>query len=911
MSNETKPESKPERERYTPSEIEPKWQAFWEKDDTFATPDILKNPKAEKAYILDMFPYPSGAGLHVGHPEGYTATDIFARFQRSRGVQVLHPMGWDAFGLPAEQYAIQTGTHPSITTKKNIDTFRAQIKSLGLSYDWKREVDTTDPAYVKWTQWIFLQMFKRGLAFQSEAPVNWCAALGTVLANEEVKDGKSERGNHPVIRTPLRQWMLRITAYADRLLEDLSLCEWPEGTRVMQAEWIGRSIGAEVRFAVEGLHELGSMAGAHLEVFTTRPDTLFGATFIVIAPEHNLVAGITTADRSDEVNAYVTKSKNRSERDRREGKEKTGVFTGSYCINPVNGARVPIWIADYVLGGYGTGAIMAVPGHDERDFEFASKFSLPILRVVAKDASEASAPLEVAFTENGIAVNSGKFDGLTTDAFKDAIIAELEAEGRGKKRVEYKLRDWIFSRQRYWGEPFPIYFPLELEDPNSDPRTGAKCTIRYDQPIPLEESELPLRLPALDDYKPGEDPAGPLARALDWRFFQKDGKWFARETNTMPQWAGSCWYYLRFMDPSNPEAAFDRALADAWLPVDLYVGGAEHAVLHLLYARFWHKVLYDAGFVSQPEPFRKLVHQGMILGEIEHTTYQSASGEFVSRDLVGERQNDAGEDEPFDTRNQAALKIARVSLADVTKKGGDFVLASEPKVVIDARAHKMSKSRGNVVNPDAIIAQFGADALRLYEMFMGPLEATKPWNTDSIQGVKRFLDRAFTVGSRTPSESAPEDALLRTLHRTIRKVTDDITHLRFNTSISTLMQLVNDLFPLENPPRFALETLALLLHPFAPHLGEELWERLGHAPSIQRVSWPMFDAALCVDAELEIPVQVNGKVRGRVKVLAGASEEEVVTQAMADENVRKHTDGKEVIKKQYVAGRILTIVVKG
>ena len=920
MSNESPVETAPvpaasgEPGRYNPAEIEPKWQAFWEKDQTFRTPDLLAEPSRKKAYVLDMFPYPSGAGLHVGHPEGYTATDIHCRWLRATGVAVLHPMGWDAFGLPAEQYAIQTGTHPSITTAKNIETFRRQIKSLGLSYDWEREVDSTDPGYVKWTQWIFLQLFHRGLAFQSEMPVNWCPALGTVLANEEVKDGKSERGGHPVFRTPLRQWMLKITAYADRLLDDLSEVDWPEGTRVMQTDWIGRSVGAEVSFAIEGTTK-------SLEIFTTRPDTLFGATFMVVAPEHPIVKEITTADRKAEVDAYVTRSIHRSERERREAKEKTGVATGGFAINPVNGAKVPVWVADYVLWGYGTGAIMAVPGHDERDFEFATKFGIDVIRVVGKDASEKDAPLASAFVEEGIAVNSGSYDGLTTSAFKTKITADLEARGQGKKRVEYKLRDWIFSRQRYWGEPIPVYFPIDLDDPSGDPRKGASHKVRFDQPIAVEESELPLRLPELEDYKPGEDPAGPLARAVDWRFFQKPDangtlRWYARETNTMPQWAGSCWYYLRFLDPKNPGAAFDKRLADAWLPVDLYVGGAEHAVLHLLYARFWHKVLFDAGYVSSPEPFKKLVHQGMILGEVEHTSYVDGAGAFVSREHVGERVNDAGEFEPFDTRRNVTVTLRKVTADDVVKKGADFVLKAQPEITIDARAHKMSKARGNVVNPDAIVKQFGADALRLYEMFMGPLEATKPWSTDSILGVRRFLDRTYTVCTRTPSEAAPDDALMRTLHRTIRKVGEDIATLRFNTAISALMQLVNEIFPLANPPRFALETLVLLVHPFAPHLGEELWDKLGHGASagggsVQRVAWPSFDPALCVDSELEIPVQVNGKIRGRVKVPADASEATVIAAAMADEGVKKHVDGKPLVKQQYVTGRILTLVVKG
>ncbi len=890
---------------YDPSVIEPKWQAFWERDRTFAT---AREPGTKKkAYVLDMFPYPSGAGLHVGHPEGYTATDIVSRYLRSTGHEVLHPMGWDAFGLPAEQYAIQTGTHPSVTTAKNIDTFRRQIKMLGLSYDWEREVDTTDPAYVKWTQWIFLLLFERGLAYQSEIPVNWCPALGTVLANEEVKDGKSERGGHPVYRTPLRQWMLKITAYADRLLEDLSLLDWPEGVRVMQVDWVGRSEGAEVRFSVEGQKD-------HLEIFTTRPDTLFGATFMVVAPEHPIVDKITTPERRAAVDAYVAKAKGKSELDRRSTKEKTGEATGGYAINPVNGAKIPIFVADYVLWGYGTGAIMAVPGHDERDFEFAKKLGLPIVRVVGKSAGDASAPLETAFVEDGIAVNSRGYDGLTTVEFKARITADLEKDGRGKKRVEYKLRDWVFSRQRYWGEPIPIYFPVEMKAPGGDPRRGDAHVIRYDQPRACAENELPLRLPDLADFKPGDDPAGPLARAVDWRFFQRPGvsgpEWFARETNTMPQWAGSCWYYLRFIDPKNTEALCDRKLADAWLPVDLYVGGAEHAVLHLLYARFWHKVLFDAELVNCKEPFQKLVNQGMILGEVEHTTYVAGDGSFVSRQFVGERLDDAGEEKPYDTRSGAWVTPRRITDEPLTKKGGDFVLASDESIAVDARAHKMSKSRGNVVNPDDIIKQYGADALRLYEMFMGPLEATKPWSTSSIQGVRRFLDRAHTVSFREIAEGPTDDALVRTLHRAIRKVGEDIAGMRFNTAISTLMQLVNDLYPIERPSRFAIETLALLVHPLAPHLGEEIWERLGHTTSIQRAPWPGYDAKLCVEDEVEIPVQVNGKVRGRVKLATGADEQTVLAAAIRDENVLKHLEGKQIVKRQYVAGRILTLVVK-
>ena len=887
-------------DRYDPATIEPKWQAFWEKDRTFATDT---DPNKEKVYVLDMFPYPSGAGLHVGHPEGYTATDIYSRYLRAKGRAVLHPMGWDAFGLPAEQHAIKTGEPPAVNTQKNIDTFRRQIKALGLSYDWDREVDTTDPNYVKWTQWIFLLLFEKGLAYQAEVPVNWCPALGTVLANEEVKDGKSERGSHPVYRTPLRQWMLKITAYSDRLLEDLSLLDWPEGVRSMQAEWIGRSEGAEVRFAVDG-HE-----GAAIEVFTTRPDTLFGASFMVLAPEHPLVAKITTDVQRTQITEYVERTARKSERERREDKVKSGCSTGALAINPVNGRQLPIWIADYVLYGYGTGAIMAVPGHDVRDWEFAKKFDLPIYRVVAAIPEEAGAALDRAFTDHGFAVNSGTYDGLRTAEFKKQITADLTKDGNGKLRVETKLRDWVFSRQRYWGEPIPVYFPVEIAD-GGDPRQGGAHTIRYDTAIAVEKSELPLQLPELTDYRPGEDPLGPLARATDWRFFQKDGKWFARETNTMPQWAGSCWYYLRFMDPKNADAPFSREAADRWLPVDLYVGGAEHAVLHLLYARFWHKVLFDSGLVGCPEPFKKLVNQGMILGEIEHTAYTNAAGEFVSRQHVAERQDESGEDEPFDTRTDGTLRASKVEESDIEKKAGDWVLKSAGGIVVDSRAHKMSKSRGNVVNPDSIIAEYGADSLRLYEMFMGPLEATKPWNTQSIPGVRRFLDRAFNVSTRTLSDADPTPELDRILHRTIRKVGEDIEKLGFNTAVSALMVLVNELQGIDSPPRRAIETLVLLLHPLAPHLGEELWSRLGNTTSVQRASWPTFDPALCEEPEVEIPIQINGKVRGRVTVPSGADQALVVERAMADENVKKHLEGKELLKQQYVAGRILTLVVK-
>lgn len=880
-------------ERYTPSLIEPKWQAYWAEHRTFKTPE---DPKLPKKYVLDMFPYPSGAGLHVGHPEGYTATDIYCRYMRATGHAVLHPMGWDAFGLPAEQYAIQTGTHPAVTTQKNIATFKRQIQALGLSYDWDREIDTTDPAYVKWTQWIFLQLFKRGLAYQSEKPVNWCPALGTVLANEEVIDGKSERGSHPVMRLPLRQWMLKITAYADRLVDDLSLADWPESTKTMQEEWIGRSEGAEVQFP------LADGNGA-LEIFTTRPDTLFGVTFMVVAPEHPFVERLTTHDQKAAVEAYAHQAINRSDLDRKAAKEKTGVFTGGYVINPLNGAKVPVWVADYVMMGYGTGAIMAVPAHDQRDFEFARKFGIPVVQVVSVDGKLIEGELTEAMTECGVAVNSGAYDGLATEAFKKRVTEDLEKAAKGKLRVEYRLRDWVFSRQRYWGEPIPIYFPVET---SGDPRDGDPYTIRYDMAMPVDECELPLRLPELEDFNPGEDPAGTLARATDWRFFQKDGLWYARETNTMPQWAGSCWYYLRFMDPQNPEAGWSKEAAQRWLPVDLYVGGAEHAVLHLLYARFWHKVLQDAGHVQVPEPFGKLVHQGMILGEVEYTGYQ-LGGAFVPRDRVesnpdgGYRLKGSGEE----------VLMVRVPEEATEKKGPHIVLKADPAIQVEARAFKMSKSRGNVVNPDDVIREHGADALRLYEMFLGPLEATKPWSTTGIQGVSRFLERCWNLGQKPVSASAPQGDLLRLMHKTIRKVGEDIEALRLNTAISAMMIYLNELAKADPLPREGVETLVRLLHPFAPHLAEEVWETLGHAPSLQAVPWPVFDPALCVDEAVTVVVQVNGKVRGRLSMAADSTHDQRREAALACPEAQSFLAGKEIVKVVVPPnGTLVSIVVK-
>ncbi len=899
------------QQRYETQTIEAKWQAYWEAHQTFRTEESGAKPKA---YILDMFPYPSGAGLHVGHPEGYTATDIIARFRRAQGYCVLHPMGWDAFGLPAEQHAIRTGTHPRETTVANIANFRRQLKALGFSYDWSREIDTTSPDYVRFTQWIFLKLFERGLAYQQEVPVNWCAELGTVLANEEVKDGLSEVGGYPVTRVPLRQWVLRITAYADRLLDDLSLNEWPASTKQMQEAWIGRSRGCQVRFAVDQAPQVDGDEPLVLDVFTTRPDTLFGVTYLALAPEHPHLKALTAADQANAVAAYVEAARHRSDLDRKAAKTKSGVPLGTCARHPLSGEPIPLWVADYVLGDYGSGAVMGVPAHDERDFDFATICGLPIKQVIVRDdptrAADIAPPgvLDAAVCEPGRLVNSAEFSGLTSDAASEAIAAALEAASAGKVAVQYKLRDWVFARQRYWGEPIPILFPVET---TGDPRAGADYRIDYSQPIALNASELPLTLPDLEDFRPGSDPAGALARALDWRFVQRDGRWFARETNTMPQWAGSCWYYLRFIDPHNPKCIADPTKLREWLPVDLYVGGAEHAVLHLLYARFWHKVLFDVGAVPTPEPFAKLVHQGMILGEVEYGVYRDATGQPVSRTDV-----DLRADPPVRRADSAPLSLERVAPDQVTKnKRGDFELARDAGVVLEARAHKMSKSRGNVVSPDEIIQSFGADSMRLYEMFMGPLEATKPWNTQNIQGVRRLVDRAYQIARSADrtlrvEDCAESEALTRALHRTVRKVTEDIEALRFNTAISALMVLTQTLQDLVRVPQAAAETLALLMHPFAPHLGEEMWACLGHPPSIQSVPWPSFDPALCESDTIEVPVQINGKVRGRLTLRRGLAEAEVLAQAQSLEAVALNLEGKALIKTVWVPDKILTLVVR-
>ncbi len=866
---------------YPFKEIELKWQRYWDENKTFKTPDPVDRSKP-KYYVLDMFPYPSGDGLHVGHPEGYTASDIIARYKRMNGFNVLHPIGWDAFGLPAEQYAIRTGTHPKITTEKNIERFREQLKSLGFSYDWDREINTTDPGYYRWTQWIFKQFFERGLAYQQELPVWWCPELGTTLANEEVIDGKSEVGGFPCVRRPLRQWVLRITEYADELLAGLDEVEWPDSTKEMQRNWIGRSEGAEVDFTIVG-HDAES-----IRVFTTRPDTLFGATYMVLAPEHALVEQITTAEQREAVTAYCEAAAQKSEFERAElQKTKTGVFTGAYAVNPANQETIPIWVADYVLASYGTGAIMAVPGEDQRDWDFAAAFGLPIIRTVQPpDDFDGE-----AYVGEGPAINSGFLDGLDTATAKREMIAWLEETGRGTARVNYKLRDWLFSRQRYWGEPFPIVF-VDGE---------AKS---------VSDGELPVLLPDVEEFKPSGTPEGPLATAGNWldTTDADTGKPARRETNTMPQWAGSCWYYLRYLDPDNTDKLVDPEIESYWMPVDLYVGGAEHAVLHLLYARFWHKLLHDIGVVSTPEPFKRLVHQGIVLGELEFTKYIDASGRPVSAEHVA-----AG----HDTRTDSPVAAERAAEEDIEKSGEHFVLKEDATVRVDARAYKMSKSRGNVVNPDEVVQAYGADAFRLYEMFMGPLEQVKPWNTRGVEGTHRFLNRVWRLVaaedgpglSAKLSDEAPSKEQLIALHQTLAKVTDDIEGLRFNTAIAALMEFTNAAVKWSSLPREIAERLVVILAPLAPHIAEELWERLGAAESLAYAPWPQADPAYLERDTLEVPVQVNGKVRGRIEIPAAATEDEVLDIARADNNVARHLGDHEIKRAIYVPKRIVNFVV--
>ncbi len=856
-------------------EIEHRWQTFWESNKTFHTPLRVDTSKP-KYYVLDMFPYPSGAGLHVGHPEGYTATDIVARYKRMRGFNVLHPIGWDAFGLPAEQYALRTGTHPRITTERNIARFRKQLKSLGFSYDWNREIDTTDPSYIKWTQWIFLKLLERGLAYEAKVPVWWCEELGTTLANEEVIDGKSDIGGFPCERRMLRQWVLRITEYAERLLDGLEQMDWPVSTKEMQRNWIGRSEGADIDFKVKDSDDLS------IRVYTTRPDTLFGATYMVLAPEHPLVAQIATEDQMDEVRRYMDLASRKSDLERTElQKEKTGVFTGACAMNPVNQEAIPIWIADYVLSSYGTGAIMAVPGQDERDWAFAAKYGLPIRRTVQPPPDFTG----LAYTGDGPAMNSDFLDGLHVDAAKKKIIHWLEEQKVGRRKVNYKLRDWLFSRQRYWGEPIPVVFERE-----------EVCS--------LPENALPITLPELEEFKPSGTPEGPLALAEDWlnTTNPSTGQMARRETNTMPQWAGSCWYFLRFIDPHNSERLVDPELEQYWMPVDLYIGGAEHAVLHLLYARFWHMVLYDAGVLSTPEPFAKLVHQGMILGELEYTAWKNGkTGQWVSADHVN-----AGKE----LHSGEILEAVRVDEDALVRVGDVLVLKDAPHIQVDARAFKMSKSRGNVINPDEIIKQYGADAFRLYEMFMGPLEQVKPWNTRGVHGTFRFLSRVWRLFTERPiREDQPDRDQLRLLHQTIDRVTKDIEDLRMNTAIATLMEFVNAVFKWDKLPRQIADPFILLLAPFAPHLAEELWAHLGYSESLAYALWPEPEPEYLVEDLIKLPVQVNGKIRATIHVSPMTGKEEAIRAAMLEPNVQRFLNSESPKREIYVPGRILNLVV--
>lgn len=797
---------------YNFSQIEQKWQDFWDTKQTFKT---LNDQSKPKYYVLDMFPYPSGSGLHVGHPEGYTATDIMARYKRMKGFNVLHPMGWDSFGLPAENYAIKTGTHPKETTKKNIETFKRQLKMLGFSYDWSREVATSNVDFYKWTQWLFVQMYNKGLAYESQMNVNWCPELKTVLANEEVVNGKSEVGGHPVIRKPMKQWMLRITDYADRLLEDLDDLDWPESIKEMQRNWIGRSVGAEVTFKTQN--------GEAIDVFTTRPDTLFGATYMVLAPEHDLVEKITTADKKDEVENYIKEASLKSDLERTElNKDKSGVFTGAYAINPVNKEKIPVWISDYVLATYGTGAIMSVPAHDERDYEFAKKFDLKIIAVL-----EGGDISKEAFTGDGTHINSDFLNGTDKTEGIEKIITFLEEKKIGKKTINYKLRDWLFSRQRYWGEPFPIL---------KDAKTGKIVRV-------LNEDELPLELPAVEKYEPAGTGESPLATIDDWLYFTDpvSGKEVRRETNTMPQWAGSCWYYLRYIDPTNTERPWETDLEKYWMPVDLYIGGKEHAVMHLLYARFWHKIFFDLGLVSTSEPFKRYRYQGMILG---------SDGE------------------------------------------------------------KMSKSRGNVINPDGVVKDFGADTLRIYEMFMGPLDKDKPWSMNGVKGVYNFISKAFKTFADVSNYNTDSEETLKLLHKTIKKVTSDIEDMKFNTAISTMMIFTNHCNKTKNFSKESAQIFSQILAPFAPHAAEEIWSIVGQTESLTYSSWPQFDEALAKDDLITMAVQVNGKVRSTIEVAVDIAKDDFLTKAKSDEKIVKYLEGKSIVKEIYVPGKICNLVVK-
>lgn len=837
--------------KYRPHEIESKWQDYWRAQNIFATGEDRNRPKY---YVLDMFPYPSGTGLHVGHPEGYTATDIIARYKRMNGFNVLHPMGWDAFGLPAERAAVRENRHPADITKENTANFKRQIDRIGLSYDWDRVVDTSSPEYYRWTQWIFLKLYEKNMAYLAEVPVNWCAAQGTVLANEEVQDGKYVETGDPVERRTMRQWMLRITSYAQRLLDDLDELDWPTGIIEMQRQWIGRSEGANVRFPIE-------KSTHYLDVFTTRPDTLFGVTFCAVAPEHPLLDVITTEDNRAAVQDYIKKVKNISDLDRETAKDKTGIFTGAYARNPLNDALVPIWVADYIKIDYGSGAIMAVPAHDERDYQFAKKFGLKIVEVIS-GGDIAKQP----HTGDGTLVNSGFLSGMKSDQAKTAAIDWLEENKKGERKVTYKLRDWLFSRQRYWGEPFPILHGPEGEI------------------IPVPVDTLPITLPKLTEYKPTADGQPPLARAQDWMNVPLNGKAFLRETNTMPQWAGSCWYYLRFMDPQNDKMPFDPEAEKYWGPVDLYVGGVEHAVLHLLYARFWHKVLYDCGLVHTKEPFKKLFNQGMILG----ISYKDEKGKYYGPQ-------------------------------DVENRSGTFYVTGSG-TPLSTREEKMSKSKLNVVNPDDIVNEYGADSLRLYEMFMGPLEAVKPWQMNGVKGVYNFLERAWSLlidiktGELNPAvKDVPEDQasepLLRELNATIHKVTANIEDLRFNTAIARMMEFVNAAKKEDGIPRSVAEKFVKILSPFAPHIAEEIWEKLSHRQSISHQTWPLVDEKYLQSNCFVISVHFNGKKRSLVTVGEGMTETEVQELARGQEETQRYFNSGQIKRVVYVPNKMINFIV--
>ena len=848
--------------KYPFSEIEPKWQKYWDENKTFRVTEDANFPKEKRMYVLDMFPYPSAAGLHVGHPEGYTATDIYCRYLRMNGYNVLHPMGYDAFGLPAENYAIKTGTHPKTTTNANIEHFTKQIKSLGFSYDWDRCVSTCEPEYYKWTQWIFLQLYKKGLAYEAETPINWCPSCMTGLANEEVKDGKCDRCGAEVTHKTIRQWILKITEYADRLDSDLEGLDWPESVKAMQHNWIGKSTGAEVTFTVADKD--GKPTEDNLTVYTTRCDTLFGATYMVVSPEHKIISKITTAEQAEAVKAYQEAAAKKSDLERTDlNKDKTGVFSGSYAINPVNGKLIPIWIADYVLISYGTGAIMAVPAHDTRDWEFAKKFNLPIIEVLKSEVDVQ----EQAWTEDGIHVNSEFLDGLNKQDAINKMLEFLEEKKIGKKAINYKLRDWVYSRQRYWGEPIPLVHC---------PDCGT---------VPVPEEELPLTLPEVKSYQPTGTGESPLAAIDSWVNCKcpKCGKDAKRETNTMPQWGGSCWYYLRYLDPKNNDKFVSKEAENYWMPVDLYIGGAEHAVLHLLYARFWHKVLYDLGLVSTKEPFQRLVNQGMITS----FAYQRKNKTLVPVDEVEQKED-----------------------------GNWYEKATGEK--LEQVVAKMSKSLKNVVNPDDEIRSYGADSVRMYEMFMGPLTMSKPWATQGIVGIHRFLEKVWALSEKPLADidinGKLEDkklvSLRKTFTQTVKKVGDDTSSLNFNTAISQMMIFVNELSKFDSIPIAIWTDFVKILSPYAPHLGEELWEKLGNKKSIAYEAWPTYNEEFLKDDTKEIVVMVNGKLRDKFEAAPGSDDETLKTMAFDREGVKKHTDGKEVVKVIVVKDKLVNIVVK-